>query len=171
MTRSTSARRHARRVEDLRALREEAPQQFRRVWHLFFLAWASEIGNRARAQQRDAADEPIPAIFGVFAGARRLACDVGAENDRHVAESLIHLEHLCAKAVASVIDGRLYVFSTETLFVRRGKARRKRESAPGPARIADPVQRAAASHVDREPSSAPRSQSGALTASSRHIAV
>lgn len=132
MARSNSARRHARRVEDLRALRADEPQQFRRVWQLFFQGWASEVCKRARAQMRDTADERIPAIFAVFDGARRLARDIGADTDRHVAESLIHLEHLCSKAVAGLIDGRLYAFGEETVYVRRGKARRTRGSGPVP---------------------------------------
>ena len=144
MARSNSARRHARRVEDLRALREEQPQQFRRVWQLYFQGWASEVGHRTRAQMRDAAEEPIPAIFAVFDGARRLAHDVGADRDRHVAESLIHLRHLCAKAVAALVDGRLYAFRAECVYARRGKARRPRESGPAGAGAIKPALSAAA---------------------------
>jgi hypothetical protein len=143
MARSTSARRHARRVEDLRALRAAAPQQFRRVWQLFFQGWASEVGHRARAQMRDSADERLPAIFAVFDGARRLARDIGADTDRHVAVSLIHLEHLCSKAVAGLMDGRLYAFGVETVYVRRGKARRARGSGPALCATAKPAKRAA----------------------------
>ncbi len=143
MARSSSARRHARRVEDLRALRADKPQQFRRVWELFFQGWASEVCKRARSQMRDTADERIPAIFAVFDGARRLARDIGADTDRHVAESLIHLEHLCSKAVAGLIDGRLYAFGEETVYVRRGKARRTRGSGPVPGATAGPAKGAA----------------------------
>jgi hypothetical protein len=156
MARSSSARRHARRVEDLRALRAEAPQQFRRVWQLFFQGWSSEVGQRARAQMQDTADEPIPAIFAVFDGARRLARDIGADTDRHVAESLIHLEHLCSKAVAGLIDGRLYAFGVETVYVRRGKARRTRGSGPTLGSDAKPSQRTAEAGKAREAHRAPR---------------
>ena len=93
---------------------------------------------------RDVAEEPIPAIFAVFEGPRRLAHDVGADQDRHVAESLIHLRHLCAKAVAALVDGRLYVFRAECVYARRGKARRPRESGPTGADAIKPVLLAAA---------------------------
>jgi hypothetical protein len=61
MARSSSARRHARRVEDLRALRAEAPQQFRRVWQLFFQGWASEVvPTRPRADAQTRPTSPSP---------------------------------------------------------------------------------------------------------------
>jgi hypothetical protein len=62
----------------------------------------------------------------VFDGARRLARDIGADTDRHVAESLIHLEHLCSKAVAGLIDGRLYAFGVGD------RVRAPRQGAPHP---------------------------------------
>ena len=106
MARSTTERRHARRVQDLRSLREQQLQQFLRVWQLFFQGWAQEVQHRARAQKRDASAEPIPAIFGVLRGARRLAQDVGVQRDRQVALSLLHLQHLCSKAVAGLMEER-----------------------------------------------------------------
>ena len=127
---SNSARRHARGVEDLRALCEEQPQQFRRVWQLYFQGWASEVGHRARAQMRDMAEEPIPAIFAVFDGARRVAHDVGADRD--------------PKAVAALVDGRLYAFRAECVCARRGKARRSRERGPAGAGAIKPALSAAA---------------------------
>ena len=86
-----------------------------------FRGWVQEVQRRAAAQRKDAADEPLAAIFGILERAGHLARGVGAEADLAVAESLIHLEHVCSQAVASVTTPKLYRFRTNCTYrIREG---------------------------------------------------
>jgi hypothetical protein len=113
MAKTTYQRRLKRRAEDLGELFQKSPQEFRLGWARLFDEWIGEVRYRAHAQMRYQAAEPIPAIYGVLDHARRLARAVGAEHDSYVADSLRHLEHACALAVAGVTDPCLYRFRTD----------------------------------------------------------
>ena len=110
MSKTTYQRRLKKRAEKLGELFTTFPEQFQLAWARLFDEWVGEVRHRARAQQRDQADQAIPAIYGVLDHARRLAYEIKAQTDPKVAQSLRHLEHLCASAVASYADARLYSF-------------------------------------------------------------
>ena len=116
MAKNASQRRFTRLVDELIDLRSNHPQRFQLVWRTYFRGWVQEVQRRAAAQRQDAADEPIPAIFGILEKARNLARGIGAEAELAVAESLIHLEHVCSQAVASVTNPKLYRFRTDCTY-------------------------------------------------------
>lgn len=116
MAKSTSQRRFTKLVDELTDLRLNHPQRFQIVWCTYFRGWVQEVQRRAAAQRQDAVDEPIPAIFGILKRARDLVRGIGAEAELAVAESLIHLEHVCSQAVASVTDPKLYRFHTDRTY-------------------------------------------------------
>lgn len=116
MAKTASARRFDKLVGDLLDLRAHQPQRFQLVWRIYFLGWAHEVQRRAFAQQQDSAREPIPAIFAVFNKAQRLASLIDASEEPSVAESLIHLRHLCSDAVARVTNPKLYRFRTDCTY-------------------------------------------------------
>jgi hypothetical protein len=116
MAKSASQRRFTKLVDELNDLRSNNPQRFQIVWRTYFRGWVQEVQRRAAAQRQDAADEPIPAIFGILERARNLARGIGAEAELAVAESLIHLEHVCSQAAASVTNPKLYRFQTDCTY-------------------------------------------------------
>ncbi len=116
MAKSTSQRRFTRLVDELTDLRLNHPQRFQIVRRTYFRGWVQEVQRRAAAQRQDAVDEPIPAIFGILKRARDLVRGIGAEAELAVAESLIHLEHVCSQAVASVTNPKLYRFHTDCTY-------------------------------------------------------
>lgn len=116
MAKSTSQRRFTRLVDELTDLRLNHPQRFQIVWRTYFRGWVQEVQRRAAAQRQDAVDEPIPAIFGILKRARDLVRGIGAEAELAVAESLIHLEHVCSQAVASVTNPKLYRIHTDCTY-------------------------------------------------------
>ena len=72
-------------------------------------------GMRAAAQfHADHGD--YASEFGILEKARNLARGIGAEAELAVAESLIHLEHVCSQAVASVTNPKLYRFRTDCTY-------------------------------------------------------
>ena len=116
MAKSASQRRFMKLVDEWADLRSNYPQRFQLVWRTYFRGWVQEVHRRAAAQRQDAADEPIPAIFGILEKARNLARGIGADAELAVAESLIHLEHVCSQAVASVMNPKLYRFHTDCTY-------------------------------------------------------
>ena len=116
MAKSASQRRFTRLVDELIDLRSNQPQRFQIVWQAYFRGWVQEVQRRATAQRQDAADEPIPEIFGILDRAWNLARGGVAEAELAVAESLIHLEHVCSQAVASVTNPKLYRFHTDCTY-------------------------------------------------------
>lgn len=113
MAKNASERRFGKRVTALREVRSQCPTRFRLIWSSLFKGWVDEIHFRASAQRRDSSDDPIPAIFGVLETAQRLAKASGADVDPEVTDSLRHLEHIAAKATASVTDKKLYRFEND----------------------------------------------------------
>ncbi len=113
MAKSASERRFDKRVTMLREIHSQCPTRFRLIWSKLFKGWVDEIHFRASAQLRDSADDPIPAIFGVSEAAWRLAKACGVDVDPTIADSLRHLEHISAKATASVTDRKLYRFEKD----------------------------------------------------------
>ncbi len=126
MAKTASARRFNKLVGDLLDLRAHQPERFQLVWRIYFLGWAQEVQRRAFAQQQDSSSEPIPAIFAVFNKAQRLASSIGATEEPSVAESLIHLRHLCSDAVARVTNPKLYRFRTDCTYRLRETSVRSR---------------------------------------------
>lgn len=116
MTKSASQRRFDKLADDLGALLRGHPERFNLVWKSYVRGWVQEAQRRARSQRQDSTDAPIPAIFSVFEKARGLARAIGAEREVAVAESLIHLKHICAGAVASVTNPKLYRFDTDCTY-------------------------------------------------------
>lgn len=121
MAKSASQRRFTKLVDELGALYTSHPQRFHIVWKTYFRGWVQEVSRRAEAQRQDASDEPIPAIFGVLTRAKELARGIGAHAEPSVTLSLIHLEHVCAQAVASVTNPKLYRFRTDCTYRIREK--------------------------------------------------
>lgn len=126
MAKSASQRRFAKLADELGELCSTQPERFRIVWGFYFRGWVQEVNRRAAAQRRDAAEAPIPAIFGVLSKARKLACAIGMESEPSVALSLIHLEHVCSQAVASVMSPKLYRFQTDCTYRIRERFVRNR---------------------------------------------
>lgn len=115
MSKTASQRRFTKRAEALHDLLENFPQQFEIVWTRLFAEWVGEIRFRAKAQRQAQAPQPVPAIYGVLENARRLADEINAQANPKVALSLQHLEHLCAVAVASCTDHRIYRVTEDSL--------------------------------------------------------
>jgi hypothetical protein len=126
MAKSASQRRFDKLVTELGELCTANPSRFKIVWGTYFRGWVLEVQRRAAAQRQDAADEPIPAIFGVLARARELARGIGMHAEPSVALSLIHLEHVCSQAVASVTNPKLYRFQTDCTYRIRERFVRNR---------------------------------------------
>ena len=126
MAKSASQRRFAKLVDELGDLCSTHPERFHIVWRAHFGGWVQEVNRRAAAQRQDTADEPVPAIFGVLSKARQLARGIGMQADQNVALSLIHLEHVCSQAVASVTNPKLYRFQTDCTYRLREKFVRNR---------------------------------------------
>lgn len=116
MKKSASERRFAKLASELRTLHKDHPVRFQLVWNNYFRGWVQEVGHRMQVQRSHAADAPIPAIFDVFERARGLAHSAEVANDPSVAESLIHLEHVCATAVAAVTNPKLYRFKIDSTY-------------------------------------------------------
>jgi len=113
MAKSASERRFQKRAAELGELFAKEPESFLRVWNALFRNWAEEVRFREHAQLRESSPDPIPAIFGILNKARALAMAVGADRDPKVADTLRHLEHICAEAVSRVTDPRLYRFDRD----------------------------------------------------------
>ena len=113
MAKSGSERRFQKRVADLGELFASDPENFHRVWTTLYKGWIDEVHFRANAQCRDSSTESIPAIYGVLNQARKIAMAVGAASDPKVADSLFHLQHVCAKEVARVTNPKLYRFEND----------------------------------------------------------
>jgi hypothetical protein len=126
MAKTGSQRRFATLVDDLGELSSTHPERFHIVWRSYFLGWVQEVNRRAAAQQQNASEEPIPAIFGVLSKARQLACSIGMDAEPNVALSLIHLEHVCSQAVASAMNPKLYRFQTDCTYRIRERFVRNR---------------------------------------------
>lgn len=111
MAKSASERRFQKRAAELGSLLlANELESFQRVWQTPFKGWVETAHFHARAQRREASPESIPDIYEVFIQARKLTVTIGAERDPKVADTLLHLEHLCAKAVALVTDPKFYRF-------------------------------------------------------------
>ena len=121
MAKKASERRFDKLVGELLVLRTNHPDRFRLVWRNYFRGWAQEVQRRAAAQRQDVADGPIRSIFGVLDKAQRLARGIGAQAEPEVAESLVHLRHVCSHAVSSVTDSKLYRFRTDCTYRLREK--------------------------------------------------
>jgi hypothetical protein len=113
MAKSATERRLQKRSIELGKLFVSNPERFHLVWTTLCSGWIDEIHFRASSQRRDSSSRPIPAIYNVFLQARQLALFVGASGDPKVVESLSHLEHITAKAVAEVTDRNLYRFNND----------------------------------------------------------
>ena len=113
MAKSASERRLQKRIADLSELFASDTENFHRVWTTLYKGWIDEVHFRANAQCRDSSPEAIPAIYAVLNQARKIAIAVGAATDSKVADSLFHLQHVCAKEVARVINPKLYRFEND----------------------------------------------------------
>lgn len=113
MAKSASERRFQKRATDFGELFAKEPESFQRIWHALFKNWTEEVRFREHAQRRESSPDPIPAIFGILSKARALAMAVGADRDPKVADTLGHLEHICAQAVSRITDPRLYRFDRD----------------------------------------------------------
>lgn len=126
MAKTASQRRFAKLVDELGELSSTHPERFHIVWRTYFRGWVQEVNRRAAAQRQDTAEEPIPAIFGILSKARQLAGSIGMEDEPNVAISLIHLEHVCSQAVASMTSPKLYRFQTDCTYRIRERFVRNR---------------------------------------------
>lgn len=113
MSMSGSKRRLQKRASELKILFASHPDNFYRVWTTLYKSWIDEVHFRLQAQRRDSSLESIPAIFGVLTHARSLARAADVLADPKVADSLVQLQHICAKAVALVTDPKLYRFDKD----------------------------------------------------------
>lgn len=113
MAKTAFQRRFQKRVAELGELLSSQPERFEFTWSRLVDGWVGEVHRRAHLQQRDSVSEVIPAIFGVLDQARKLARAVGAERHSGVKKSLVHLQHLCATAVATVTNPQLYRFQKD----------------------------------------------------------
>lgn len=116
MAKSTSQRRFTKVVDELTDLRLNHPKRFQIMSRTYFRGWVQEVQRRAAAQRQDPVDEPTPATFGILKSARDLVRGISAEAELTVAESLIHLEHVCSQAVASVTNPKLYRFHADCTY-------------------------------------------------------
>lgn len=126
MAKNASQRRFDRLVIELGELSTTDPDRFQIVWKTYFRGWVQEVRRRAAAQRQDVAQEPIHAIFGVLARAKQLARGIGMQSEPSVALSLIHLQHVCSTAVASVTNPKLYRFPTDCTYRLRERFVRNR---------------------------------------------
>jgi hypothetical protein len=124
MSKTASQRRFDKRAIELGALFRSDPNAFSRVWEQYVRGWLVEIGNRARAQRSGETGERHLRIFEVLTLAQRIAHATGAKSQ--VGNSLIVLEHECAKAVANLTDPRMYLFNEDCTTRIRDKSLKSR---------------------------------------------
>lgn len=111
MAKTASQRRFDKRTAELSALCSLQPEVFARVWDQYVRGWIGEVHNRARAQRIGDSDERRLRIFEVLTQAQNLAKATGAPSQ--AVKSLKVIEHECARAVAGLMDKRLYKFNED----------------------------------------------------------
>lgn len=105
---TSSQRRFSKLANYLIKLRQDNSLAFIRVWNGYINSWVNEIHARANAQQQESIDVVIPAIFGVFEKANKLADAIDSQSSKLIRDSLIMLKHEAACAVARCTDQRIY---------------------------------------------------------------